>query len=109
VEDRCRQAESMAERWKTRYESVLEQQAITQCELDEVRQNMREAQARAKVELQEAKPTTTTTANGDLLERAIAEKTLYHRLLQEVLSALSKGAVTLPNVQEIISNNTTNE
>lgn len=94
LEAKCRAAEAANERWQSRYEALLEQQTLVQCEVEELRLRARESEQRAKLVAEEA-PMPHPDAGGSAALRAELE--LYKTMLADVLRALSKGAVALPH------------
>ena len=120
LQESLRVAEAAGERYKQRYETLLETSAMANCELDELRLKVKEIEQRKKVEMAEkddeptnidgaSSPSPSSSSNDEEvarlrkeLVRVEKESTFMQQLLREVLSALSKGSVNIPPADQIL-------
>jgi hypothetical protein len=120
-----RAAEASGERYKTRYEELLESSAIERCELEEARKELKELKARAKVvaeeeegkeegkeeegkeeEAKEEEAKEEPQGEESELLKAKKEAAFVRQLLKELVSAISKGAVSIPSAEKILNKST---
>ncbi len=95
-----RAGEAGAERYKTKYEELLEHSTMEKCQLEEARRELAELKERRKVEDGEGEGDGGPGKAMSAAERK--EAALVRTLLKELVAALSRGNVVIPTADELI-------
>lgn len=107
-----RVAEANAAKAAQKYEELLETSAMEKAELEDLRKEVSEAKHREKVKAVEGEDSPTPSApplaadsapTAEALAQAKREAALVTQMLKEVVSAISKGEVTLPSTTEVLN------
>ena len=105
-----RVAEANAAKAAQKYEELLETSAMEKAELEDLRKEVSEAKHREKLKAVEEEdssppssaPEADNAPTAEALAQAKREAALVTQMLKEVVSAISKGEVTLPSTSKVL-------